>query len=257
MKKLALALLALALLVSCGSKSGQIGQIAVAGESRLEVEADEIFINVRLRQYYLEEMQPSTTANPVVLRTLSEDVMSMERQFIADVTKMGIDPDNIRLQHAGSDFIWSNQRQSPTRLPFRSYRVQVSSLEHSDALLNMSLPYGASVSLGELRYSKMEELQMQAKREALANARLRADNLAQGYGKVIGLLFVTEEESRIITPHGNTGMVETNEAGNMLMDSEAPLARSSGMVTEAKEAAPVAMRQLVVTARVDALFAIK
>ncbi len=258
--KLLLSLSALLMLglLSCGGAKN-VGQIAVFGEATNEIDPDEIFISVRLREFYTEEADNITNVSQ--LRTLGPAIMELEEALSTDLVALGIKHDQISLVSAGRSPIWFTPRipniQGFQTLPlaFREYSVKVSSIEEANKVLNMSLTFGSAANLSEVRSSKIEEWRVITKQQALANAHIRAESLAQGYGKIVGIIFVSDDQSRIIQQQGDTGFVKATQAlvrnGGMMLQSET-MAMNDTVASQ-----PVALRKITVRHSVDAVFAIR
>lgn len=260
-KKLLLSLSALFVfgLLSCGGKPQNVGQIAAFGEATNEVDPDEVFIRIFLREFFTEEQDNITS--PTQLRTMGPSIMELESTLVSDLEAVGITHEQISLNTAGRNPVWISPRivnVQPFNTPplaFRDYTVKVSTIEEANKVLNMTLTFGSSANLREVRYSKIEELRIITKQQALANAHIRAESLAQGYGKIIGLIFVSDDQSRIIQQQGDTGFVKT---GRMALAMQT---RGSDMQEMMDQSAiserPVALSKITVRHSVDAVFAIK
>ncbi|NIZ41416.1 SIMPL domain-containing protein (plasmid) [Entomospira entomophila] len=253
-RRLILAMLAMIFVVSCQKGPRPVGQIAVSGEAELEVDADEILFTIYIREFYEEERTEFREGRQ--LRTLGPNIMILERQLFEQLKdKFKIPEEDIVLENGSTTTIHWGSVRSERPLASRTYTVTVRSVDLSNAILNMTLPSQASVRLRELRYSKIDEFKLEVKRLALDNAKVRADNLASGFGKVIGLIFVSEEESRITQQQGDTGMVLMNASGlnEMRMKSDMMLMDSREEVSSS----PVQWRKIRVSASVDAVFAVQ
>jgi uncharacterized protein YggE len=245
-------------LLSCGSKPQNVGQIAVFGEATNEIDPDEILISVRLREFYTEEAGVITSNDQ--LRTLGPSIMELESAFVMDLAALGIDQNQISLNSAGQSPVWITPRGGNNSsgfntqpMLFRDYTVQVTNIEEANKVLNVILTFGSTINLSEVRYSKMEELRIITKQQALANAHIRAESLAKGYGKIVGLVFVSDDQSRIIQQQGDTGFAKARRAS-------APTISDANVVMEMANndtPQPVALRKISVRHSVDAVFAIR
>ncbi|NIZ47624.1 SIMPL domain-containing protein (plasmid) [Entomospira nematocerorum] len=244
---------AICIMFSCQQGSRPVGQIAVSGEAEREVDADEILFTIYLREFYEEERTEFKEGRE--LRTLGPGIMTLEQQLLDQLTKLEIAPEDIVLESASTTTVHWGGVRSQRPLANRTYIVTVRSMDRSNAILQLTLPSQASVRLRALRYSKIDDLKLEVKRLALENAKVRADNLASGFGKVIGLIFVSEEESRITQQQGDTGMVAMKAMAfnNQGMENEMILMDSRNE----DSSSPVQWRKIRVSASVDAVFAVQ
>ncbi|NIZ19975.1 SIMPL domain-containing protein [Entomospira culicis] len=257
-----IALVGVALTTMSCTQSRGVGQISVAGQAELEIEPDEFYINIRIREYFTEELDRNINdANLFV--TLGPNILELEDNLIAELQKLGIERKEIRLQNAGNEVVTLNRNNNYTRsrtvVSTRNYQVMVNSMAAADQVLTLKLSHGSGSSLSDMRNSKIEEYKLQVKRMALDNAETRAQNLAKGHGKIVGLIFVSEDDSRITQQQGQTGMMKSSaESNNMLlMDSRNKELSDSvdGEGMAYREA--VAVRKILLRASVDAVFAVQ
>jgi uncharacterized protein len=241
------------------SKKG-VAQLAVAGSATLEVDPDTFHLQLHIREYFLEELDLSITdAN--LFTTLGPSIIDLEDRLLEQLTTLGIQRSDIRLTNASTQVVWLNRSNNNTRsreqVRTRNYQVIVSSMQLVDKIQSLSLSFGGSASLSDMKHSQMEDLKLQVKRMALDNARLRADNLAAGYGKVVGLVFVSEDDSRIITQQGDTGMIGLGKASRGRSNSDSMMLSASMDDNLVAERESVAARKITLTASVDAVFALR
>lgn len=248
----ALLALALAAALYFAFNSG-IGQIAVAGESSMEIEPDEIVLSLRLSEYYAEERNGAN--DPALYRTLGPSISEIETAALQALQEAGLAADAVTLQEAGMQTPYYGANAPKRPLAYRDYLISTAGFAETDKILAVKMPYKtANFAIQELKNAQLDSYKLQNKQQALANARVKANALAEGYGKVAGLVFASEGESRITSRQG----LDDSYAAPKARAAAFNAAAISDEAAAGAQAKPnVALRKISISSRVDAVFAVK
>lgn len=238
------------LLYSC-QQHDATGQIAVAGYAEKKIAPNEFYLTVSLREYYKEEL--SSPQNTHDFHTLAIDIMNLEKQWLQQLNDLGVPYDTVYLENANSIYLWNNNIRSIHPVRTRTYQVMVSNLQLANYVLNMPLAFGSTVRLERVSHSNLEAIEQEVQHLALENAKHKATNLIKNYAKIIGIIFISEEQSRITQQQGDTGYIKLK---NQPLPSNESLSTIRRNNMDVQQETPH-MSDILVSSRVDVVFAIK
>ncbi|MCL2519949.1 MAG: SIMPL domain-containing protein [Spirochaetaceae bacterium] len=218
------------------------GQLAVRGVAELEVEANKITVSFTLSDYFIEEL---TSHDAATFRTRGPTIIEIEAEALAVLATAGFT--DVRLDNARINRRWfslPNNSSLSHSYNVRSYSIVVSDFAAADRLLQVNLPFNTTqFAITGLENTHIEEYRLQVMQAALANARSRAEALAAGYGRVRGLLFVSDGQSRITAPQAGIN-ARTALAAPMMEADSAEFAVNQNLN----------LRTIKLSAGVDAIF---
>lgn len=166
----------------------RVNKIEVTGSAEMEVVPDEIYAAFTVQEYYNKQKEKI-------------NIDAISKNFLATCEKTGISKDRIEVQDmSGFDNTnwWYRKRkkEQPDLLQSTVYIVKFSSPAEVDKLVNM-LDDNATqnVYISKTGSSRQAEYKKQLKKEALQNAKAKAQYLLEGIGAKTGaVLFVKEIE---------------------------------------------------------------
>lgn len=179
-----------------------VKKIEVTGSAEMEVVPDEIYIAITVQEYYNKQKEKI-------------NIDAISKNFIATCEKAGISKERIEVQDmSGFDNTswWYRKRkkEQPDLLQSTTYIVKFSNPAEVDKLVNM-LDDNATqnIYLYKTSSSKQAEYRKQLKKEALQNAKAKAQYLLEGIGAKAGsVLYVKEIEQHEFPMY--KGMMESN-----------------------------------------------
>lgn len=168
--------------------SEPVKKIEVTGSAEMEVVPDEIYTGITLQEYYNKQKEKQT-------------IDEISKNFLATCVKAGISKDRIEVQDmSGFDNTnwWHRKRkkEQPDLLQSTTYIIKFSNPAEVDKLVNM-LDDNATqnIYINKTSSSKQAEYRKQLKKEALQNAKAKAQYLLEGIGAKAGaVLYVKEIE---------------------------------------------------------------
>ncbi|HRC32780.1 MAG TPA: SIMPL domain-containing protein [Bacteroidia bacterium] len=163
----------------------QTKKISVTGSSEMEVEPDQIFITIDLREYYNKDKKKI-------------DIERIKKEFIEACKNAAVPDSDIRLQNVNGynvASIWERKkRKDPDFFATVSYIIKLKSTQTMDQLiarLNDEATVGLNVT--KLSNSKEAEYRKTVKEDALKNAKEKARYLCESIGERLGGAIFIEE----------------------------------------------------------------
>lgn len=153
--------------------------IAVTGSASKEVQPDEIYVQVDLREY--NKMNGDKT-----------DIEQIRDNFLKACNSIGLKEEDIKvLSYSGynNNYLWQkkSKKQNPDMKAGISYWVKVSSTNKLDELVKkMDDEATQNFFIAKTGYSKMEELRKELKIVAIKAAKEKAIYLSEAIGEKIG-----------------------------------------------------------------------
>ncbi|TDL99225.1 MAG: hypothetical protein C4K58_08075 [Flavobacteriaceae bacterium] len=159
--------------------------IEVQGESKKEIEPDEIYINI-----YLSEDQSKG----------KETVAVQEKKLMAIVSKLGIDAKNLVLTGGSSQYnnYLVNRDGNST---YKSYSLKTkSALEASKVLYELDLAKVNGASIGSVDHSQRKTFEAETRIAAIKDAKAKAKELTSALGNTLGNPLVIRESNYYNAP---------------------------------------------------------
>jgi uncharacterized protein len=161
--------------------------IEVSGNAEMEVEPNEIFLTIRLKEF--EENR-----NKVLLEKLDQD-------FLAALKAAGVDKKNLTLADAGSN-LGKLGRKDKDAFREKTYELKLTSAAELEKFLEKIEPVKVDrLDLTKLSHSDIKKYRLELKVKALQAAQSKAQTLLKSIGSDIGKpLMVREWENEQIQP---------------------------------------------------------
>jgi uncharacterized protein YggE len=188
--KLIVIIIAAFSILSCSKKhdtNNKDSYVEVTGKAGKEVDPDIFYLGFSLNEKN---------------GTKSGSLTAMEQKVLATLQSLGVDvkTDLSVTNMSGYNYYW--WRRSRNVEQSKSYELKANSLE----LLNKACDKFDSIgyinyNMNRIEYSKIDELRNNVQKEAVKNARLKAENLLSGEGSnVEKLIYLQEKEPQINYP---------------------------------------------------------
>src|SRR5688572_21316183 len=146
--------------------------IEVTGTAYREIEPNEIYIAVRLKEF--EENRQKTALE------------KLEKDFYDAVKAAGIDRKRVELADAGSD-LEKFRRKDKEAFREKTFQIKLTSAAELEKFIASLSPVKVdSVDVTRLHHSDYEKIKLELKVEALKAARAKAEALLQSVGSQIG-----------------------------------------------------------------------
>lgn len=146
--------------------------IEVTGTAYREIEPNEIFVTVRLKEF--EENRQKTSLEKI------------EKDFYNAVKAAGIDRSRVELADAGSD-LGKFRRKDKEAYREKSFQIKLTSASELEKFIAaLSTVKVDSADVTRLHHSDYEKLKLELKIEALKIARSRAETLVKSIGSELG-----------------------------------------------------------------------
>lgn len=207
--------------------------IEVTGTAMQEVEPNEIFVNVRLREF--EENKEKVTLE------------KLDKEFLDALKESGIDRTRIELANAGSQ-LGRIGRKDKDAFREKTYQVKLTSGSELEKFLVKIEPVKVTqVVITKVSHSEIQKLRMELRIKALQAARTKAEALLKSIGSEIGKpLMVREFEDQ---PYQQPYPVQA--MGNVMLRGKIEYQ------SDEAESDQTAFRKITLQAQVTAQFEIK
>lgn len=207
--------------------------IEVTGSAEMEVEPDEVYLSVNLREY----MKDKNTK--VYLAEIDKEFQKVLATAKIDLKNVSVDGANAYYNYE----YWRNEVKRTDFLASKTYVIKLSNLEKYNELMQKLDNKGIeNAYLQRTDHSKIEEYRQQVKINALKAAKTKAKLMVESIGSQLGdVVFVRELN--------NTNMYQPimyKAMSNMAMDAE-----------NGGSAQPVQMQKMTIRFEVEAHFQIK
>lgn len=168
--------------------------ISVSGSASKEIEPDEIYVQVDLREYNKKNGD-------------KVDIDQIRNNFLQACNSIGLKEDDIQVQQYNgynSNYLWQkkNKKQNPDMKTGISYWIKVNSTGKLDALVEkMDDEATQNFFIAKTGYSKMDELRKELKIAAIKAAKEKAIYLADAVDEKLGqAITITEPSETMINP---------------------------------------------------------
>lgn len=178
MKRILLTLVAvIALAVSASAQADLRPTVSVNGQAKITAPLDEIFLSITLKESDSKGKIDLEQQRVAMLRALRKCGVNTEEQ--------------LRLADMASSFF-----KRKGSLASSQYELKVASAEEARKVFEALDDAGiANVNIARATCSKIEEYRSEARREAIRNAKARADELATAIGQSIGACYEINDYS--------------------------------------------------------------
>jgi uncharacterized protein YggE len=178
MKRILLTLVAvIALAVSASAQADLRPTVSVNGQAKITAPLDEIFLSITLKESDSKGKIDLEQQRVAMLRALRKCGVNTEEQ--------------LRLADMASSFF-----KRKGSIASSQYELKVASAEEARKVFEALDDAGiANVNIARATCSKIEEYRSEARREAIRNAKARADELATAIGQSIGACYEINDYS--------------------------------------------------------------
>ncbi len=170
-----------------------VRKIEVTGTSEVEVDPDEFYLTVSLKEFYKDEKNQKDKVTIDIL----------EKQLIQSVQGAGLPKDALTIQGITGYQNSIGKKKNPAQfLESKQYQLKLAKLYDVDNLLSKVDSRGvANTYISRVDYSKKEQLRKDVKIKALQNAKEKAAYLVESLGDKLGeVLEIHEIEDSYNTP---------------------------------------------------------
>lgn len=184
--------------------------IEVTGTAQQEIEPNEIYITVRLREF--EENRQKTNLEKI------------DKDFLNALKEAGIDRKRLELASAGSKLDKLGKKEKDA-FREKSYLLNLTSATELEKFLEKLEPVKVDyVAITQLGHSDLEKIKMELKVKALQAAKLKAETMLKSIGSEVGKPMVVREWdiSPVYQPQNMMANVklQSYEGGDVASDSE-------------------------------------
>ena len=201
--------------------------IEVTGTAYREVEPNEIYVLIRLKEF--EENRQKRSLEKI------------EKEFYNAVKDAGIDRKRVELADAGSD-LEKFRRRDKESFRAKTFQIKLTSAEELEKFIRELSPVDVdSVDVTRLHHSDYEKIRLELKVEALKSAREKAETLLQSIGAGLGKPLMVRDFD-FPQPY----MEMNTNVRMMRMESD-----------QAQQVEPIAFRKIKMHAQITAQFEIQ
>ncbi|MFD1002944.1 SIMPL domain-containing protein [Ohtaekwangia kribbensis] len=205
--------------------------IEVSGTARQEVEPNEIYVNVQLREF--EENREKVSLE------------KLDKEFWDAIKNASIDRKKVTIANVGSQF-GKLGRKDKDAFREKTYQVILSSGAELEKLLEKVEPVKVNqITLTKITHTELEKYRLELKVKALQAAKAKADALLKSIGSEMGKTLMVREFENYYPMD--------NMATNVMVRSKANYEAAGDMPAED----PTAFRKITLQAQVTAQFEIK
>jgi len=208
MKRLSILILSLLSLLSYETKGQSLESnhadrsslrfITVTGSSDREVTPDIIYLDLTLKEYFLDK----DGKNKIFIDDL-------EKNFQRIVLDNGIPNENISIESISGFTKLSQRHRNENFLASKTYKIKLSDLDKINAILDRIDPKAlTNVFIAGYDYSQIEEVRKELRIKAMVNAKNKAEYCLGAVNETLGNLLETDidESSLNMNPGGNFAM---------------------------------------------------
>jgi uncharacterized protein YggE len=205
--------------------------IEVSGTARQEVEPNEIYVNVQLREF--EENREKVSLE------------KLDKEFWDAIKNAGIDRKKVTIANVGSQF-GKLGRKDKDAFREKTYQLILSSGAELEKLLEKVEPVKVNqITLTKITHTELEKYRLELKVKALQAAKAKADALLKSIGSEMGKTLMVREFENYYPMD--------NMAANVMVRSKANYEAGGDVPAED----PTAFRKITLQAQVTAQFEIK
>lgn len=180
--------------------------IEVKGNAEIEIEPDEILLSITIEEYWKEEFEKKKDFEDYKNKVLLAEI---EDQLIKNLRKAGINKEDIVVQNIGNYYRYRGKEF----LFSKRLEVNVTDLSKINKLMQLADAKGIkSMTISELKHSRMDEFKKEVKIKALQDAREKAKYLLESIDEELGKVqFITEINDGFSRPIMATTMYRATE----------------------------------------------
>lgn len=163
--------------------------VEVTGEGIVNVVPDQVVVSVRVE---------NTGSNPKELKQMNDRVVAEVLQLVRN---MGVEDKHFQTDYVRLSKNYEYNTKTYNYAANQSLKIKLIDLEKYESLMNGLLETGINRIDGiQLTSSNMEDLQSQARKKAVAHAKLKAEEYASVLGQGIGKALQISEFQQVNTP---------------------------------------------------------
>ena len=209
--------------------------VEVTGHAEVEVDADEFYFSISLKEFYEDEKNQK---NKVEISTL-------EKQILQAVSKAGLNKEDLKVAAIGGvQYNWEKKKIPATFLETKQYELKVNSVEKLDGILAFVNSRGINHAyISKVEYSGKEALEKSLKVQALKAAKDKANYMVEALDEKLGSAIFVQD------------LNEYNSVQPVYMR----MAKASPAAMEASDemySSPVNYKKIKMSARVKVIFEI-
>jgi len=191
--------------------------IDVTGSAEMYVEPDEILINIKIEEYWLEEFNPKAKFQDYKTKIVISDI---EKNLFTELSKFGFEKENILICNFGN--YWRHNTKDI--LLSKEYQISFKDFSKVDEFVNSIKVRGIeSIYISELKNKNITEYRKQVKIDALKAAQVKADYLLNAMSKKTGEIISISE---VNDSYSNWGY---NSYVNSISNGPSSYSESSGV----------------------------
>ncbi len=233
---MSMALLAGVLTANAQTNEPRQKQINVSGMSEMEIVPDEIYVQVKLREYEIKNAPKM-------------DIETIRSKFLKAALSIGIAETDISVQsYEGWDgnYWWykKNKKKNPDMMASITYQVKLSGTKKMDELVSkLDDEATENFSIQRVSHSKLDQFKKQLKIEAVKAAKEKAIYLAEAIGEKVG-------EAITINDPSEMGRYPQPMYANMMM-------KQAGMENDQAQEPNIDFKKMKLQFEVQVTFALK
>ena len=169
--------------MSCAKTDNQSNPqsfVEIVGTAEREVDPDVFYL--------------SFTLNNEIAKNRNIDIGTLEQRMLRALQEIGVDIENDLTVTGMSGNNWNWWRRSSTTYQFKTYQLKAGNLELMNKVCDVLDSQNITYFLSRTDYADIEELQKEIQREAVQNARLKAENLLMGENRQVNELIYLQEQ---------------------------------------------------------------
>lgn len=166
--------------------------IEVSGKADMQIIPNEIYLNITLREFMKDNKTKVT-------------IDELEKQLSKAMKNAGIPIDSLKMDQVAASLQTYKKRKDKEVFASKTYVLHTTELNKiADFLAEISETDISYLYIEKLTHTKIEELELQVKVNALKNAKTKAKALLQGLDEKLGqVLIVQETENHSFLPNIN------------------------------------------------------
>ncbi|MFT4031118.1 MAG: SIMPL domain-containing protein [Siphonobacter sp.] len=155
-----------------------IRKINVTGSSEVQVDPDEFYLTISLKEYYKDEKNQKDKVT----------IDLLEKELIQSVQVAGFPKDALTIQGISGYQSSLGKKKNPAQfLESKQYQLKLTKLYNVDNLLSNVDSRGiANTYINRVDYSRKEQLKQEVKIKALLDAKAKAKYLVEALGNTLG-----------------------------------------------------------------------
>lgn len=175
--------------------------ITVTGTAEKEVTPDIIYLNLTLKEYFLDK----DGKNKIFIEDL-------ERNFQRIALDNGLSSENIAIESISGFTRLTSRKKTDSFLASKTYKIKINDLDKINSILDKLDPKAlTSVYVSGYDFSQIEQIKKDLRIEAMQNAKIKANYCLSAVGESLGNLLETEiDETFLNQPIGYSSSLFKN-----------------------------------------------